>query len=108
MKATLKLLIRSYQRAISPALPPACRYQPTCSHYAYEAIDRHGALRGVWLALKRVGRCHPGRAGGYDPVPGRSDDSRLPDSRLPKSQFLKSQRPKHDPTPDSPPNLEAS
>ena len=98
MKALLRMLIRFYQRAISPALPPACRYQPTCSHYAYEAIDRHGALRGVWLALKRLGRCHPGRAGGYDPVPDRSGDSQLPELR----------RPKHNPIGDSPPNLEAS
>ncbi len=67
----LLLLIRGYQRAISPLLPPACRYQPTCSQYAIEAIAGHGALRGGWLALRRLGRCHPGRAGGYDPVPPR-------------------------------------
>lgn len=70
------ILIRSYQRAISPLLPPACRYAPTCSQYALEAIEGHGALRGAWLAAKRLSRCHPGRAGGYDPVPGleaRSD-----------------------------------
>ena len=77
-------LIRGYQRAISPLLPPSCRYAPTCSQYAIEAIAGHGVLRGSWLALKRLGRCHPGRAGGYDPVPGldgagadlRSDDLR--------------------------------
>ena len=67
----LLLLIRGYQRAISPLLPPACRYQPTCSQYAIEAIAGYGALRGGWLALRRLGRCHPGRAGGYDPVPLR-------------------------------------
>ena len=66
----LLLLIRGYQRAISPLLPPACRYGPTCSQYALEAIEAHGALRGGWLALRRLSRCHPGRAGGYDPVPG--------------------------------------
>ena len=66
----LLLLIRGYQRAISPLLPPACRYAPTCSQYALEAIAAHGALRGVWLALKRLARCHPGHTGGYDPVPG--------------------------------------
>ncbi len=61
--------IRFYQRSISVRTGPACRYQPTCSQYAYEAIDRHGPWRGVWLAARRLGRCHPGRAGGYDPVP---------------------------------------
>ncbi len=66
----LLVLIRGYQRAISPLLPPSCRYAPTCSQYAIEAIAGHGVLRGSWLALKRLGRCHPGRAGGYDPVPG--------------------------------------
>ena len=66
----LLLLIRGYQHAISPLLPPACRYAPTCSQYALEAIAGHGALRGAWLGLKRLSRCHPGRAGGYDPVPG--------------------------------------
>lgn len=54
---------------ISPWLAPRCRYQPTCSQYAIEAIRLHGAVRGSWLAAKRLGRCHPFRAGGYDPVP---------------------------------------
>lgn len=69
MRSALLFLIRGYQRAISPALGVACRYEPTCSHYAYEAIERHGALRGVRLALSRLGRCRPGGGGGYDPVP---------------------------------------
>lgn len=64
-------LIRLYQRAISPSLGAQCRYQPTCSAYSYEAIERFGAIRGGWMAIRRIGRCHPGRAGGYDPVPGR-------------------------------------
>lgn len=63
--------IRFYQRSISVQTGPTCRYHPTCSQYAYEAIDRHGPWRGVWLAACRLGRCHPGRAGGYDPVPPR-------------------------------------
>jgi len=65
----LVLLIRLYQRFISPALPPSCRYWPSCSSYAVEAVQKHGALRGSWLALRRLGRCHPWHAGGYDPVP---------------------------------------
>jgi putative membrane protein insertion efficiency factor len=61
--------IRFYQRFISPALPPSCRYSPTCSSYALEAIQVHGAARGSWLAVRRISRCHPWHAGGYDPVP---------------------------------------
>lgn len=62
-------LVRFYQLFISPLLPPSCRYTPSCSQYAVEALERHGALRGGWLAVKRIARCHPFRAGGYDPVP---------------------------------------
>ncbi len=62
-------LIRIYQSTIGPALPPACRFEPTCSHYAYEAIERHGLLRGGWLAIKRLARCQPFASSGYDPVP---------------------------------------
>jgi putative membrane protein insertion efficiency factor len=64
------LLIRFYQGAVSPHLPPSCRYVPTCSVYAYEAVEKYGLCRGVFLAAKRVLRCHPFHPGGYDPVPG--------------------------------------
>lgn len=65
----MRLVIRGYQRFISPALPPACRFTPTCSQYAFEAIGRHGAIRGGWLAVRRLARCHPWHPGGHDPVP---------------------------------------
>jgi uncharacterized protein len=64
---TLQLL-RAYKWAISPMLPHACRYVPTCSEYAMEAVERHGALRGLWMAMGRVLRCHPFAGSGYDPV----------------------------------------
>ena len=62
-------LIRLYQRAISPNLGPLCRYEPSCSHYAYEAIERHGLVKGGWLGVKRLARCRPYGGRGYDPVP---------------------------------------
>jgi putative membrane protein insertion efficiency factor len=65
----LALLIRGYQRLLSPLLPPSCRFHPSCSQYALEAIHRHGALKGSWLAVRRLARCHPFNAGGFDPVP---------------------------------------
>jgi uncharacterized protein len=65
----LILVIRGYQTGISPFLPPACRYTPTCSEYAAEAIRRHGARRGAWLATRRLLRCHPWGGSGHDPVP---------------------------------------
>lgn len=68
MKGLLKRLIRLYRRFVSPALPPSCRFYPSCSQYAYEAVERHGALRGSWMAFKRLSRCHPLHPGGYDPV----------------------------------------
>jgi putative membrane protein insertion efficiency factor len=63
------LMVRGYQVTLSPLLPAACRYYPSCSAYAIEALERYGAWRGAWLALRRIGRCHPFHSGGYDPVP---------------------------------------
>ena len=65
----LVFLVRCYQVGLSPVLGGQCRYFPSCSAYAIEALQRHGAWRGAWLAARRIGRCHPFRPGGYDPVP---------------------------------------
>ena len=65
----LAALIRAYQRFVSPALPPSCRFHPSCSQYALEAVTRYGALKGSWLAARRLARCHPFHPGGFDPVP---------------------------------------
>jgi hypothetical protein len=65
----LAALIRGYQLVLSPLLPPSCRFTPSCSQYALEAITRHGAVRGTWLAARRLARCHPFHPGGFDPVP---------------------------------------
>jgi uncharacterized protein len=62
-------LITGYRRFVSPLLAPRCRFAPSCSAYALEAVREHGALRGAWLAVRRVGRCHPFHPGGFDPVP---------------------------------------
>lgn len=69
MRDFLVLAVRGYQLWISPLLPGACRYYPTCSAYAIDALQRHGAMNGTWLAIRRIARCHPFRPGGYDPVP---------------------------------------
>ena len=69
IRAFLLSLVRAYRWLISPMLPPACRFHPSCSCYAEEALQRHGALRGGWLAARRVCRCGPWHHGGYDPVP---------------------------------------
>ncbi|MCP4357088.1 MAG: membrane protein insertion efficiency factor YidD [Chloroflexi bacterium] len=69
MKKFVLYFIRFYQKAISANMPPSCRFQPTCSHYGYEAIEKYGLFKGGWLAVKRIGRCHPLHPGGHDPVP---------------------------------------
>ena len=69
MKAVALKAIRVYQRGVSPTLPLACRFQPTCSHYGYEAIERHGLVKGILLTLWRLARCNQLNRGGYDPVP---------------------------------------
>jgi putative membrane protein insertion efficiency factor len=69
MKQLALGLIRLYQRTLSPYIPSGCRYDPTCSHYTYEAISKHGFFVGIWLGIKRISRCHPFGPSGYDPVP---------------------------------------
>ena len=73
LRSALILIIRGYKRFISPVLPPACRYLPTCSVYAIEAIERHGTTKGLWLGTKRICRCHPWGGSGYDPVPQKDE-----------------------------------
>jgi len=75
MKALLLMLVRAYRVAISPLFPPRCRFLPSCSDYALQAVERHGALAGGWLALRRFARCHPFNPGGIDEVPERLHDA---------------------------------
>mgnify|MGYP001817128366 CR=1 FL=1 len=77
-----RALIRAYQLTLSPFIGNQCRFHPSCSNYALEALDTHGALKGSWLALRRLGRCHPFTAGGLDPVPGRVKKRTDPDKRI--------------------------
>lgn len=72
----LSLLVKLYRNTVGLVLPNSCRYEPTCSRYALDALAEHGAARGTWLALKRIARCHPWAAGGYDPVPGKARSSK--------------------------------
>ncbi len=74
MKTLILWLIKGYRRFISPLFPPTCRFQPTCSSYAIEAISAYGTIKGGWLAITRILRCHPFHPGGYDPVPLPNDE----------------------------------
>lgn len=69
MRFLLLAVLRGYKRFLSPLLPPACRFEPTCSMYAMNAVEKYGAARGSWMAFRRLLRCHPFHAGGFDPVP---------------------------------------
>jgi putative membrane protein insertion efficiency factor len=69
MRPFLLALIRAYQYILSPVFTPACRFRPTCSEYAYRAVERHGIMQGTWMAVRRILRCHPFHPGGFDPVP---------------------------------------
>jgi len=68
MKIVLLVLIKAYQKLISPMFSPHCRFYPSCSEYSYQAVEKHGFFKGVWLSIIRIGKCHPFHAGGYDPV----------------------------------------
>ena len=95
--------LRFYQRVVSPLKPlPSCRFHPTCSSYAVEAVQVHGALRGLWLASARILRCHPWHPGGFDPVPARHDHHRRADrQRRPDTRQVGSRQPgaRHDGAP---------
>lgn len=69
MRGAVLLLLRGYKRLISPLLPPMCRFEPTCSVYAMQAVEKYGVFRGIWLGIRRLSRCHPFNPGGWDPVP---------------------------------------
>jgi putative membrane protein insertion efficiency factor len=77
----LQAAIRAYQLVLSPVLPPSCRYEPSCSEYARQAVARFGAARGTWLAAKRLARCHPWGGAGHDPVPQSLADPHAPGHR---------------------------
>lgn len=76
MKKILMSIIKIYQKAISPLMPPSCRFHPTCSSYGLEAIETHGALKGSWLSIRRISKCHPFHEGGFDPVPEKVNKKR--------------------------------
>ena len=69
MRSVALFLLRLYKRFLSPLLPPMCRFEPTCSMYTMQAVEKYGTLRGIWLGIRRLARCHPFNPGGWDPVP---------------------------------------
>lgn len=76
MKKIVIGMIKIYQKVISPLTPPSCRFYPTCSHYGIEAVEKHGALKGSWLAVRRISKCHPFHEGGFDPVPEKESEKK--------------------------------
>ncbi|MDR1194724.1 MAG: membrane protein insertion efficiency factor YidD [Peptococcaceae bacterium] len=91
MKWLLLTIIRGYRRYISPLTQPSCRFTPTCSRYALEAIERFGAIKGGWLALRRILRCHPLHTGGWDPVPEKVESTSR-DKRVIKGKKAEARR----------------
>ncbi len=83
----LALPVRVYRALLSPLLGPSCRYYPTCSDYALQSLERHGAARGLWLAVKRISRCHPWGGSGLDPVPGSPDWERIKSPEFAEAEF---------------------
>lgn len=83
MKHILIFFVKAYKLVISPYLPPSCRFEPSCSTYAVQALETHGALKGSWLSLRRILRCHPWNEGGYDPVPGTCANQHKPSKQDP-------------------------
>jgi len=83
MKGILLALVRLYQLTLSRTLPPTCRFEPSCSQYTYQAIERFGALRGGWMGVKRLVRCNPFNPGGYDPVPELEEERVEPNRQIP-------------------------
>jgi len=88
LRAVLIGLLKAYRFAISPLYGQVCRYHPTCSAYALDAVTLHGGIKGSWLAVRRLGRCHPWAAGGYDPVPGKKAVHVDPDPNISDQQQL--------------------
>ena len=76
MKTPIIWFIKGYRQFISPLFPPTCRFQPTCSQYAIEAISTYGTIKGSWLAITRIARCHPFHPGGYDPIPPKDESDK--------------------------------